>query len=77
MISAIITVAAFIAALVMLPRFVLGGRGRRGGRIKVRYGPSRIGRFTAWAGGLFLRYWMYTFPVTAVAIITMIGFMLI
>jgi len=72
--NAIVTTVAFVTALIVLPRFLLNSRR---GRIKFRVGPSRIGQFTVWSTGLFLRYWMYTFPIAAAVIITMIGFMVL
>ncbi len=77
MLAGVVTVIAFIAAAVILPRYVFGGRRRGSGRVKVRYGPSLIGSASIGIAQIFVRYWMYTFPVTFAAIITLIGFLLI
>lgn len=75
MTSAVVTVIAFIAALVILPRYVFGRRG--GIKVKFRYGPSGWMRFGAGAARLFVQYWMYTFPIATAALLTFIGFLVI
>lgn len=73
MFSGIVAAIAFVAALIILPRFVFGGRR---GRIKVRFGPTIRGQAFLGLARLFLRYWMYTVPVTLACIILTIGYTL-